>query len=59
MRHDSDLFATDSESSLCFQISLSPVLACLVEELPQCLVALPLVADLGGGHAAGAGADVG
>lgn len=32
---------------------------CLVEELPQGLVALPLVADFGGGDAAGAGADVG
>ena len=31
----------------------------LVEELAQGLVALPLVADLGGRHAAGAGADVG
>lgn len=44
---------------MCVCVSLSLVLACLVEELPQCLVALPLVADLGGGHAAGAGADVG
>lgn len=32
---------------------------CLVEELPQGLVALPLVADLSRGDAAGAGADVG
>lgn len=32
---------------------------CLVKELPQGLVALPLVADFGGGDAAGAGADVG
>lgn len=32
---------------------------CLVKELPQGLVALPLVADFGCGDAAGAGADVG
>lgn len=32
---------------------------CLVKELPQGLVALPLVADFSGGDAAGAGADVG
>ena len=32
---------------------------CLVKELPQGLVALPLVADFGGGDASGAGADVG
>ncbi len=31
----------------------------LVKELPQGLVALPLVADFSGGDAAGAGADVG
>lgn len=33
--------------------------SCLVKELPQGLVALPLVADFGRGDAAGAGADVG
>lgn len=32
---------------------------CLVKELPQGLVALPLVADFGGGDATGARADVG
>lgn len=32
---------------------------CLVKELPQGLVAFPLVADFSGGDAAGAGADVG
>lgn len=32
---------------------------CLVEELPQGLVALPLVADFSCGDAAGTGADVG
>lgn len=32
--------------------------ACLVKELPQGLVALPLVADFGGGNATSAGADV-
>lgn len=33
--------------------------ACLVKELPQGLVALPLVAGFSSGDAAGAGADVG
>lgn len=32
---------------------------CLVKELPQGFVTLPLVADFGGGDAAGARADVG
>lgn len=32
---------------------------CLVKELPQGLVTLPLIADFSGGDAAGAGADVG
>lgn len=42
----------------CFLISLSEV-PCLVKELPQGLVALPLVADFSCGDAAGTGADVG
>lgn len=45
-------------SSLFFEKLVSGV-SCLVKELPQGLVALPLVADFSGGDAAGAGADVG
>lgn len=47
----------DTQLLMRYQAFVSP--PCLVKELPQRLVALPLVAGLGGGDAAGAGADVG
>lgn len=45
--------------SFCVFDELVSGVPCLVKELPQGLVALPLVADFGRGDAAGAGADVG
>lgn len=46
-------------SSFFFFDKLVSEVACLVKELPQGLVALPLVAGFSSGDAAGAGADVG
>lgn len=53
------LFSELFSSSPFFFDKLASEVPCLVKELPQGLVALPLVADFSSGNAAGARADVG
>lgn len=60
----SDISRLENLQCVCFLVSfflykLVSEVPCLVKELPQGLVALPLVADFSSGDAAGAGTDVG